>query len=215
MAQGFQDENVGEIAVLPEVEVEPGEYRIDFDDNETGIDNSNLTPLSTDNVIRSFHLYSEHSIGLGYNDQNYYNFEEPPIIINQERISVRELWIKIDTISNVSLIASTDPTGAPSTEGRGGFSEGNPYFKSDILTGGDTITLNIRDDLGKNGNNGVIRNQDSTDNLLGYIRSDPNREFEGPFDIKAQQTTNLEGEDIYELKLEAPASDVEYEVFLH
>lgn len=189
-------------------------YSVDFRKGYSDFGPS-IQSIEDDEQIRSITMSSEHSIVVGLDKRQYIRVNPGESIrvagLNEED-GFTTLSIRVGLITNLQMVASTDPQGSPERVNISTFTEGNPFFRSGTIDGGTETTFEVREGLGRNANNGVIRNQDSQDLLRMYSRSGPTKEFVGPREIRAKTTQNISGRDIYEIKIEAPQSDVEYEV---
>jgi len=194
-------------------DVEEGDYLVDFEEGSSDFRNVETLGLGEFNFARSVTLSSEHTMVVSFD--NKYSITVPPgTVVRQTDTEFKRLNISVRLLTNLYIVASTHPKGAPRANPVTSFAEGLPYVDKRKV-GTSYETFNVREELEFNAHSGEVYNRSDTNDLL--VKWSADREnYSDEIILGTKDALDLTDEDIATLKVKAEAgSNVPYQILLH
>jgi len=192
--------------------VEEGDYLVDFEEGSSDFRNVDTLGLGEFDFARSVTLSSEHTMVVSFD--NKYSVTVPPgTVVRQTDTEFKRLNISVRLLTNLYIIASTHPTGAPRTNPVTSFAEGLPYVDKGKI-GTSFKTFNVREELEFNAHTGEVYNRSDTNDLTVKWSADT-KNYSDEVTLGTKDALDLDDEDVASVQIKSGGASTPYQIVLH
>jgi len=193
-------------------DVEEGDYLVDFEEGSSDFRNVETLGLGEFNFAKSVTLSSEHTMVVSFD--NKYSITVPPgTVVRQTDTEFKKLHVSVRLLTNLYIVASTHPRGAPRTNPVTSFAEGLPYVEKGKI-GTSYEEFDVREGLEFNAHSGEVYNRSDTNNLFVKLSSD-RKNYSDEIMLGTKDALDLENEDVASIKIKSEGANTPYQIVLH